>query len=470
MALAENTTVLADVGVLLASSGESVRAALDHELWSWLDSAEWNARVRTLKEKHGQRGAIPTKWAEIPAKVIAMLHPNVHAQCQELNRLGLERKAIRLAYCRKLAHVYVCPECGRPGKKISSCKNAYCLSCAKRNFGALFRRFLQVDSLIPAAVRSQPGWGWCVLDFSFRHDGDFPKQWELRAMVKVIRRTVERAVREKCQELHRARQGCRLRLSADGSPMMSYDGWPIAGAPDGEARELVGWTVFSIAEHSAPDNAARKHGERGAKKRIPAHWKLRFGFELIRVREFGFDNVNAHFHCAYFGPRLDYWKEKDNGRLICGGRLVEIFKQETRRPVEEGGLGEESYTVFFEEAHRGFRSVLAHALKYTAKLPSSTPEGLAQLEHAVQGTRRVALLGAHYGVPLKSKPRDPHCPTCNSAMGRVMGLGLVPLLEIEDLPDVIEDREDLPDVVEDREDDLHEPGADEFMEEEVRGP
>ena len=432
--VAETATALVDAAVPIAAMGESVRAVREYDPWAWTDAAEWSVRARKFKERYGRRGAMPKRWGEVPSEFIAVLHPDIQRQCRELVRLGLERKAIRLAYCGKLGRIYVCPECGRPAKKIASCKNAMCLACAKKNFDALFRRFLEVDKLISASVRSLPGWTWNVLDFSFRHDGDFPTQSELRAMVQVIRRTVERAVREAAAELYRVRQGCRLRFDEDRTPMMSYDGWPIASAPDGAAKVLVGWTVVYFPEHVAPDNEARKHGTRGAKKTIPATWELRFGYELVRVREFGFDNVNAHFHCAYFGPRLDYWKNRDGGHLVCGGRLVEIFKEETYR-----ALGEESYTVFYEKSRRGFRSVLSHALKYTEKIPASTPEKLAELEHVVQGTRRVALLGAHYGVPLKSKLRDPKCPACGSVMGRLNGVGLVPLAEIEDLPNVVDE-------------------------------
>lgn len=467
MAIAETATVLTDAGIALASMGESVRAALGYEPWSWLEAADWGLRRKKLKDRYGKYGTMPKKWSEVPGEVLTSLHPDVLVECEELIRLGLEPKAIRLAYCRKLGHVWECPECGRPAKKISTCRNRMCVGCAQRNFDALFKRFLQVDELISASVRSLSGWTWNVLDFSFRHDGDFPEQWELRAMVRVIRRTVQRAVREavgeRCRKWYDAGRGCRLRLNDDGSSMMSANGWPIAGAPDGEARELVGWTAVYVPEHVAPDNEARKRGEHGAKKKIAAAWKLRFGYELLRITEFGFDNVNAHFHCAYFGPRLDYWKNKESGRLVCGGRLVEIFKEESRRPVGEGGLGEESYTVFYERERHGFRSVLAHALKYTEKIPASTPEGLAQLEKVLEGTRRVALLGAHYGVPLKPKPRDPKCPSCGAVMGRVEGLGLVPLSEISDLPDVVEEGSG-------QDVSLREPGADEFLEEEVRGP
>lgn len=442
MAVAETVSVLTSHGAFLAAIGRSV---LDCEPVTWTDSLDWNVRARKLKDAYGKRGAMAKSWSEIPSSVIDSLDPERLRECLELMNLGMERKAIRLAYCRKLAHVYGCEECGRPAKRISNCKNRMCPDCAAKNFDALFRRFVKVDSMIPAPVRVMPGWGWYVLDFSFKHDGDFPKRWELRAMVGVIRRTVLEAIRKRCPELIDARKGCRLRLDEDGSPMTSADGWPIAGASDGEARELVGWVVIRRETHKAPDNAARKRGVRGAKKDIPARYELRFGFDLLRVTEFGFDGVNAHFHCAYFGPHLDYWKKKDSGHLVCGGALVDVFKDESSKPVNRkhpsrGGLGEQSYTVFFESARHGFRSVLAHALKYTKKIPTSTPEGYARLEHALQGTRRVALLGMHYGVPLKPEPRSTKCPSCGGKLERVKDIGLVLLSEIADLPDAVEER------------------------------
>jgi len=459
VAVAETITVLSGAGARIASMGESVRSVRECEPWPWTQAAGWSIRQRRLKEKYGKRPPMPKSWKDVPSKIIASLDSEVLEQCLEMVRLGLERKAIRLAYCGKLGRVYVCRECGRPGKRVSGCKLATCLFCANKNFDALFRQYFKLDEMIPAAVRSQPGCTWYVLDFSFWHakDGSYPTRLELQAMLKVIRKTVQRAVGE--MEWYRARQGCRLRFNEDGTPMMSYDGWPIAGAKDGEARELVGWEVFEVPEHKGPNNEARKRGERGAKKIIPAKWKLRPGYEFIRVREFGFDNENAHFHGTYSGPRIDYGKDdaehKRSGRLICWGRLVDIFKEESQR-----AFGKESYTVFYEKACRGFGPALAHALKYVQKPCSSTGKRLGRLEDAMQGTRRVALLGAHYGVSLKSKPRNPRCSSCGSVMDYVPDLGLVLLSEIRDLPDVVEDRED----------DLREPGADEFMEEGVRGP
>ena len=465
MAVAEVTSALT------ASVAAMGRSLLDYEPVEWSDSLDWTIRAGKLADTYGQRGAMPKKWADVPQAFLDSLSPERLRECEELFRLGMERKAIRLAYCRKLASVYACKECGRPAKKISNCKNRMCEECAAKNFDTLFKKFSKVDSLIPATVRSLPGWGWYILDFSFKHDGDFPKQWELRAMVGVVRRTVERAVREarpdwydaRWEKVRGKRRPCPLRMNEDNTPMTSVDGWPIVGTREGEARELIGWAVVHFAAHKGPDNAARKRGERGAKKDIPARYELRFGYDFIRVTEFVFDNVNAHFHGAYFGPRLDYWKGKDGGHFVCGGRLVDIFKEESAAPIfrrhkkecehrkdgccrcpivhpSRGGMGEESWTVIFEAARKGFRSVLAHALKYTKKIPTSTPEGYAKLEHTLQGTRRVALLGMHYGVPLKPDQRPVKCPKCGGELERVKGIGLVLLSDVADLPDAIEER------------------------------
>ena len=437
MSIAETTSTLTRLGAVLAMRSS---VALDYEPMDWSDSMAQNFRLRDLKEKHGERGVGFTEFAQVPNKIIESLTPEILRQCKESVSLGMEQNAIRLAYCQKRAHVFECPNCGQLSKKAASCKNRMCPECAPRNFDILFARFAKIDKLIPAAVRCQLGYGWHVLDFSFRHDGDMPTQSELRLMVKVIRRTVERTVKETRRDLVRAGAGCKLVRNEDGTPKLSADGWPMAikvKHPGNDPIELKGWQAVEFSAHEGPDNAARKRGIKGAKKKIPTSWKLRFGYELIRVTEFGFDNVNAHFHSAFFGPSLDYGFDekllKQSRRLVCWGRLVDIFKEESLKV-----FGEESYTVFFQKARQGFESVLAHALKYTKKIPSSTPEGLARLEHVLQGTRRVALLGAHYGIPLKSKPRDPICPTpnCGAAVKRVPGLGLVPLSEVADLPDV----------------------------------
>src|SRR5487761_1002224 len=138
-------------------------AVLDYEPMAWTDSLDWTSRAKKLREGYGESGgAMARSWAEVPQSILDSLSPETARQCAESVRLGMERNAIRRAYCRKLAHVYACKECGRPAKLISSCKSRMCLERAAKNFDALFARFKEVDSLIPAAVRSLPGWGWHV--------------------------------------------------------------------------------------------------------------------------------------------------------------------------------------------------------------------------------------------------------------------------------------------------------------------
>ena len=463
--------------------GESLRGET-HAMEHWVSKHD-DRKIETvdpledLKLLYGTRGAVPGTWAQVPQRVRDSLSPDTLRQCTEESRLGMEKSAVRLAYCRQLGRVYKCKICGGLAKSVLGCKSRMCLACAAKNFDAFFAKYKQVDNLISPAVRTLPGWRWHVLDFSFQHDGDAPNRSELAAMTGVMRRTVKRAVREACREWFDARKGCRLRLNSDGTPMLSPDGWPMGGRRDGEARELKGWTVIFIAEHEV--FLKRWQGPRGAKKTVPARWGLRFSYEFIRVTEFGFDNENVHFHSAFFGPRLNYdftmrcgrcgsgmnrksvavvgdddgvgggWScpqcgEVKRKRLFCWGALVDIFKRESGLPLDKdhpsrGGLGRQSYTVFFEPGRCGFLSVLAHALKYTKKIPRSTPEGLARLEHTLRGSRRVALLGAHYGVPLKAKPRGFICPfpSCRGELEPVKGIGLVPVWEISDLPDAIEE-------------------------------
>jgi hypothetical protein len=150
----------------------------------------------------------------------------------------------------------------------------------------------------------------------------------------------------------------------------------------------------------------------------------------VAVSEFGYSketgspNSNYHFHGCYFGPFLP-WE--------C---LVEIFREESRK-----AFGVESRGVIIDKARRGYRSALAHALKYAGlKLPAGTPEGLALYEKVLVGVRRYAVRGFLQGVALEAKKRSaPKCPECKKELKRVSGLGVVPLSEIQDIPLLPED-------------------------------
>lgn len=227
---------------------------------------------------------------------------------------------------------------------------------------------------------------------------------------------------------------------------MSYDGWPLASAPDGSARVLKGWVAVQVGKIetkamcvSCGSSVKKIKGENArlcskcGRLEWPdwenravdgRRWRLRFGIVHIVVSEFGYEketgtpNSNYHFHTCFFGPYVEQT------------RLVEIFREESRRV-----LGVESRGVWIGKAKKGFRSVLAHALKYTAKVPATTPAGFAEYEKILVGVRRYAVRGFLQGVLLEQKCGGPNCPECKTTqLNRIPGLGLVPLSEIEDIP------------------------------------
>jgi hypothetical protein len=164
-------------------------------------------------------------------------------------------------------------------------------------------------------------------------------------------------------------------------------------------------------------------------------WRLRFGTLHVSVSEFGYQketgapNSNYHFHTCFFGPFIEQQ------------RLVEIFREESRK-----ALGAESRGVWIETAKKGYRSVLAHALKYTAKMPATTPEGLAAYEKVLLGVRRYAVRGFLQGVPLEEEKRGtPRCPECREPLRRISGLGIVPLSDVADIPFLPEEKSEYED-------------------------
>jgi predicted RNA-binding Zn-ribbon protein involved in translation (DUF1610 family) len=416
----------------------------------------------------------------------------------ERDRKALEKKARRLEMCGRLGELFECQECLRIYKRSWGCSLRSCSSCGRKIFDRAFAELLPLESYIPASLASLPGWGWKILDFTFHHDGDFPTRKEMRRMRAIVNRVTDRAVREQCREMYRAGLGCRQRFDpVDGLPMM-FEGWPVASAPDGSARVLEGWTVVRVGrigkrptcrhcgsrvkkvkgEHArrCPKCGPREWPDWENQEVDGRRWRLRFGIVHVPVSEFGFDNTNYHFHTCFFGPYLPNnpscvkcgsvvkRKEEDANFLLrpaaggavaftqppqrcwncpkCGvivevedGRLTQIFRRETRKSWEKGGLGRESRGVFIAPAKRGYRSVLAHALKYTAKMPGSTPEKLAEYEKVLMGVRRYAVRGFLQGVVLEDKKRgEPKCLECKKPLRRVPGLGLVPLSEVDDIP------------------------------------
>jgi hypothetical protein len=399
-------------------------------------------RKARLKQKFGWGTGLPKLPREgAPLEQVA--------RADALRAIGLEKKADRAEICGRMAELFECGECGRVFKRKWGCRLRSCPDCALRIFGDAFAELLPLQAHVPPALASLPGWGWKILDFTFRHNGDFPSRDEMRKMREVINRVTDRAVREKCREMYRAGKGCRLRFD-DGLPIM-FEGWPVASALDGSSRVLEGWVVVPVGRigkrptcQRCGSGVKRKKEDRKAQGPSVRHcpkcgpvlwpdwnnqkvdnrrWKLRFGVLQIAVSEFGYSketgspNSNYHFHTCFFGPFLEQ------------ARLVEIFREQSGKV-----LGVESRGVFIAKASRGYRSALAHALKYTAKVPASTDAGLALYEKILVGVRRYAVRGFLQGIQLEAKKRGPKCPKCKTDLKRIAGLGIIPLFEIEDIP------------------------------------
>ena len=376
------------------------------------------------------------------------------ARADALRAAGLERKADRAEICGRVGELFECPECLRAFKGAWNCSLRSCPNCAKKIFNRAFAELVPLDKEIPGALRSLPGWGWKILDFTFRHDNDFPSREEMREMRRVINRVTDRAVQEKYREMYLAGKDCRIRFDENGSPM-TCNGWPYVSAPDGSARVLVGWVLVRPGRVGKRPTCvhcgSRVKKIKGEKARLcpkcgprewpdwenqevdTRRWKLRFGVLQVAVSEFGYSkktgslNCNYHFHGCYFGPFLPF------------ERLIEIFREESRK-----AFGVESRGVIIDKAKQGYRSALAHALKYAGlKMPANTPEGLALYEKVLIGVRRYAVRGFLQGVALEEEKRGaPKCPECKKELKRVSGLGVVPLSEIQDIPLLPDDEPD----------------------------
>ena len=192
-----------------------------------------------------------------------------------------------------------------------------------------------------------------------------------------------------------------------------------------------GWKILDFAfrsnrDGSMPTNEELREGAQvmhrvikrvigivARKKKKP--W-IRKQWGYIRCTEFGFDGNNYHAHGAFFGPWIPQallsrlFAEETNGKSF----VVWVATAEGRTPQE------------------AYRSALAHALKYTKKLPASTPEGLARLEKSLQGTRVVQTMGIFYNAKLPEPfSGSPRCPGCRTEMiaisawvpiGRLVGI------------------------------------------------
>jgi hypothetical protein len=160
-------------------------------------------------------------------------------------------------------------------------------------------------------------------------------------------------------------------------------------------------------------------------------WRLRFGVLHIPVSEFGFDNTTITSTHVFLGC---IWNGLSSLKPFVRNHLRSLVL----RAVVCGSRRRNGVIA----------PPLAHALKYTAKMPGSTPERLAEYERVLVGVRRYAVRGFLQGVVLEHEKRgEPKCPECKKPLRRVSGLGLVPLSEVEDIPFLPEEesREDYKD-------------------------
>jgi predicted nucleic acid-binding Zn-ribbon protein len=405
-------------------------------------------RKASLKRKYGWGTGLPRLDRETcPSEQ--------SSRADALRAVGLEKRADRAEICGRVVDLLECPNCYRTFKQVWSCMLRSCPHCGEKIFARAFSELLPLELHIPAALASMSGWNWKILDYTFRHDGEFPSREQMKKMRAVVNRTTDRAVREKCHVMYEAGKGCRLRFDGD-SPMM-FEGWPVASAPDGSARVLEGWVAVRVGKVEkrsvCVSCGSRVKKIKGQHERLcpkcgplawpdwekreidGRRWRLRFGILHVAVSEFGYQketggpNSNYHFHTCFFGPFMEQ------------ERLVEIFRDESRK-----ALGAESRGVWIETAKKGYRSVLAHALKYTAKMPATTAEGLAAYEKVLVGVRRYAVRGFLQGVPLTGEKRgEPKCPECRESLQRIRGLGIVPLSDVADIPFLVEEKSEYED-------------------------
>lgn len=424
------------------------RAVIPNDPIPWPEVTAWSGTRARLRKTYMNRG-LPTLSREgVDRETIE------HAE--GLEAAGLSKKAQRLVLCMRLGDVWECSECGRAYKVGWGCGLRSCPDCGSKNFDRVFARLLQIEPMIPRAIRTQAGWGWKILDYTFWHHGEFPARDELKKMRGVIARVTKRAVMQlggKNGRNYRRGRGCRLKLDVGGVPVLR-DEWPVGLTKEGEERILQGWAVVKTGETKKMIRACMRCGKRVLKDRVSkawtcrqcgkiewfeyehketstVRWRLRFGWIQIAVSEFGYNkqtgspNCNYHFHTAFFGP------------FVPQMRLIELFREESLK-----ALGVESRGVKIADASDGFHSVLAHALKYTEKIPASTPAGRAQYEIVLHGVRRFAVSGLLQGVPLPKAVEKKDCPDCNFPMEKT--LRMIPLSELEELPILLEGKKARP--------------------------
>jgi hypothetical protein len=151
--------------------------------------------------------------------------------------------------------------------------------------------------------------------------------------------------------------------------------------------------------------------------------------KFYRAIERRYGIANAHAHGVYVGPWLPQSKERKE--------LSKLWAEIT----QDG-----SFIISIKYA-KNFAAALFHAVKYPAKLiSSSSPERLADLEAVFHRVRRFHTLAAFYNPKLELTDTKPapqegslrHCPVCSELLSEIKAW--VPLVQLEKLSDLREVR------------------------------
>lgn len=114
----------------------------------------------------------------------------LRAQAEALARLGLEKKATRLAACGRLGR-RVGDDNGHAFWVHFRCGLRFCPFCAPRIAGELFHRHLGLEKLIV----EREGWTLARLDFMFYNPRFLPEAEVIRRASKVIKRVIKRILK-----------------------------------------------------------------------------------------------------------------------------------------------------------------------------------------------------------------------------------------------------------------------------------
>lgn len=197
----------------------------------------------------------------------------------------------------------------------------------------------------------------------------------------------------------------------------------MRGIPKGWVLARINFTLRSDGSEVTPERVKKFNScVRAVMRRTVGSPK---GFGLLFVDEVGFETpghlpdaqrvahgLNLHCHGLYFGPRLDWKRTRD----LWMGTTKKKFG------VASFGFYIKKIGWFKSNPEKAVRWALNHMLKYVSKPPAVSPERLASLIAAFNGTRRVHSLGLFYGKKPKREAKDCPCPKCK-AMGIVSVVG-----------------------------------------------